>query len=175
VRRLIFVFLILIVAISALWIFAGRQISSFVDRFKMAKVKSIAIHSIAYEGTGDGGTLLIEDHRLALNPTNAHVGSTKDNQLALAYAGKVFAFGLLRSSEPLAADAESGDTALLALQRTYLRWPSFDGSQLNWNGPNYYRLAWTKRTGARLEMIWSIDDQKNATSLIRIEISDAAR
>jgi hypothetical protein len=174
-RKILIALLTLIVTMLILWMFAGRQISQFVDHFKMAKVESIAIHSIAYEGTGDGGTLLIDDHRLTLNPTNAHVGSTKDNQLALAYAGKVFAFGPLRSSESLAADAESGDTALLVLQRSYLRWPSFDGSRLNWQEPNYYRLAWNKQTGAKLEMIWSIDDQKNATSLIRIEISNAAR
>ena len=174
-RRLVVVFLILLVTMSILWVFAGRQISSFVDRFKMAKIESTAIHSISYEGTGDGGTLIIDDHRLALVPLNPHVGSTKENELALASAGKVFAFGPLRLSEPLAADVESSDTALLTRQRSYLAWPSFNGERLVWNRAEYYKLIWNKQNAAKLEMLWPVDSATKATSLIRIDISNAAR
>jgi hypothetical protein len=165
----------LIVTMSILWIVAGRQISMLVDQFKMAEIETISIHSISYEGTGDGGTLIIDDHRFALAPLNPHVGSTKDNQLALATAGKLFAFGPLRSSESLAADVESSDTALLAMHRSYLAWPSFNAARLSWNRAEYYKLVWNKQNRATLEMLWSVDSEKKVTSLIRIDISDASR
>jgi len=160
---------------SILWIIAGRHISSFVDQYKTTEVTSQSLQSIGYEGSGDGGTLVIDDHRLALAPLNPHVGSTKENELALAYAGKVFAFGPLRSSEPLAADVESSDTALFAIQRSFLAWPSFNAARLGWNRAEYYRLTWKKQNGARLEMLWSVGEDKNATALIRINISNMGR
>jgi hypothetical protein len=174
-RKILIALLIVIVTMSILWIFGGRQISMFVDRFKMAEVEVVPIHSILYEGSGDGGTLVTDDHRLALSPLNPHVGSTKDNQLALAIAGKVFAFGPLRSSELLAAAIESGDTALLAMQRSYLAWPSFTNGALKWNRTEYCALTWIKQNGVKLMMLWSVDSEKNTASLIRIDISNAAR
>jgi hypothetical protein len=174
-RKFPIVLLILIVTISILWVFAGRQISWFVDRFEMSEIESVGIHSIAYEGSGDGGTLVAEDHRLTLSPLNPHVGSTKDNQLALAHAGKVFAFGLLRSPESLASGIESGDTAVLKTQGSYIVWPSFSAAQLTWNRAEYFKLTWHKQNGAKLEMLWSVDAAKNPASLIRIDISSAAR
>ena len=174
-RKILIALLIVMVTMSILWIFAGRQISSFVDQFKIAEVSSQSLQSIGYEGSGDGGMLIIDDHRLALAPLNPHIGSTKENKLALASAGKVFAFGPLRSSEPLAADVESSDTTLLARQRSYLAWPSFNAARLGWNRAEYYKLTWKKQNGQRLEMFWSVGEDKNATSLIRIDISNAAR
>jgi hypothetical protein len=174
-RKILSVLLILIVTMSILWIFGGRQISTFVDQFKMAEIESIPIHSISYEGSGNGGMLVIDDHRLTLSPLEPHVGSTKDNQLALASAGKVFAFGPLRSSEALAADAESNDSALLTKQRSYLIWPGFNGAEIKWNRAEYYRLTWSKQSGAKLETVWSFDGEKNAASLLRIDISNPAR
>jgi hypothetical protein len=165
----------LIVTMSILWMVGGREISMFVDRFKMAEVKSESVQSIGYEGTGDGGTIIIGVQRLALSPLNPHVGSTKDNQLALATAGKLFAFGPLRSSESLAADVESSDTALLTMHRSYLAWPSFNAARLSWNRAEHYTLVWNKQNRATLEMLWSADSEKKVTSLIRIDISDASR
>jgi hypothetical protein len=174
-RKLLLFLLVLIVTLSILWVFAGRQISTFVDQYKMAELESTSIRSISYEGSGDGGTLAAGDHRLTLSPINPHVGSTKENELALATAGKVFAFGPMRSSEPLAADAENSDTALLTRQRSYLVWPSFNAALLTVNRAEYYKLTWNKQNGAKLEMVWSIDPNSKATSLIRIDISGPAR
>ena len=174
-RKILIALLILIAMMSILWMFAGRQISQFVDQYKIAEVTSQSLQSIGYEGSGDGGTLLTDDHRLTLSPINPHIGSTKENELALASAGKVFAFGPLRSSESLAANVESSDTALLTRQRSYLAWPSFNAAQLTWNRAEYYRFTWKKQNGAKLEMLWSVGEDKNATSLIRIDISNAVR
>src|SRR6266849_10374955 len=142
----------LIVAMSILWISGGRQISSFVDQFKTTEVASQSLRSIGYEGSGDGGTLIIDDHRFALAPLNPHVGSTKDNQLALASAGKVFAFGPLRSFDKdlLAGDISSGDNASLVERRSYIKWPSFyQGARPHLNRNHYFEFVCKKNNGAK--------------------------
>ena len=47
-------------ALTALWIFRGREISSFIDRYWTVETQSAPIHSIAYEGSGTGGILLCD-------------------------------------------------------------------------------------------------------------------
>src|SRR5262249_35710456 len=112
IRRFMRRFLILLVTLAAgagvlaaLWIFRGREISSVIDRYWTVETRSAPIPSIAYDGSGTGGILMINGVSLSLNDVgpgvSLSVGSTKDNQLALASAGKVFPFG------PLASDAEN--------------------------------------------------------------------
>src|SRR4029453_17028285 len=88
-------------ALAALWIFKGREISSIIDRYWTVETRSAPIQSIGYEGSGTGGILIVKDVSLSLNDLrpdlSLSVGSTKDNQLALATSGKVFPFGPLTS------------------------------------------------------------------------------
>src|SRR5213593_157776 len=89
-----------VIGIVASWIFAGRQISLFLDRFGTIEMTSARINSIAYEGSGTGGILHINDLGLSLNDRNGptpSVGTTKNEQLALAERGKVFPFGTART------------------------------------------------------------------------------
>jgi hypothetical protein len=189
-KKILIALLILIVTMLLVWVFDGRQSSSFVDRFKMAKVESIAIHSISYEGSGDGGTLMIDaTHPLDLAPLNPHVGTNKENELALANAGKVFAFGTMRSAENsrLVAEAQAGDTASLALYESFLPWPNlkFMTNHLPVLQRHRYRqLIWTKANGAKLEMLWQFEEHFDPdmappdyeiAPLIRVEISNASR
>jgi len=80
-------------ALAALWIFRGREILSFIDRYLTVEVQSTPIHSIAYEGSGTGGMLICDGASFSLNDVtpglSLSVGSTKDNQLALASSRKV--------------------------------------------------------------------------------------
>ena len=88
--------------LAALWIFRGREISSFIDRYWTVETQSEPIQSIAYEGSGTGGILICNGFSFSLNELrpglSLSVGSTKDNQLALATSGKVFPFGPLTSA-----------------------------------------------------------------------------
>jgi hypothetical protein len=175
-RKILIIVFILIVTMSILWIFDGRQISIFVDQFKTAEVTSQSLQSIGYEGSGDGGTLIINDHRLALAPLNPHVGSTKENALALASAGKVFRFGPLRASDKdlLACDISSGDNASLVQRRSYIKWPNFyEGAKPHLNHNRYFEFVCKKNNGAKLTMWWAVDSKTYITSLIRIDISNA--
>ena len=104
-RRILILLVILVVgaaSLAALWIFRGREISSFIDHYWTVESRSLLIQSIAYEGSGTGGILIINDVSLSLNDARPDVslslGSTKDDQLALASRGKVFPFGPIKSN-----------------------------------------------------------------------------
>src|SRR6266481_4274394 len=79
-----------VIAISASWIFWGRQISLFLDRFGTIEMTSARINSIAYEGSGTGGVLHVNDLELGLNDRNGptpSVGITKNYHVALPDRG----------------------------------------------------------------------------------------
>jgi len=157
------------VAILAGWIFGGRQISMFIDRFEMIEIASVPIHSVAYEGSGTGGWLTVNDVHLGLDDKNPNIalsiGSTKDNQFALASGGKVFALGPLKSTtenggDYLAVVPQPADEAFLVTRRSALSWPTpFDfnfmsGHSPSWKRHRYYELRWKKPSGATLDVIW---------------------
>jgi hypothetical protein len=185
----------LIIAISASWIFGGRQISLFLDRFGTIEMSSARINSIAYEGGGTGGILHINDLKLSLNDRNGltpSVGTTKNGQLALADQGKVFAFGPVRSeAENLATVPPTDDNASVEIRRSVLSWPTpFDfnfmtGHSPSWKRNLYYRLLWNKPSGSRLKMLWRYEQyfylgngwasgfmtREGSTGLIQLDIS----
>src|SRR5262249_57806000 len=94
VRKLLIIvgLLVFVVALVALWIFGGHQASMFIDRFGTIEITSVPIHSVAYEGSGTGGWLTVNDVHLSLNDTNPKIalsiGSTKDNEFAVASGGE---------------------------------------------------------------------------------------
>jgi hypothetical protein len=138
-------------------------------RFGTIETVSVQVKSIAYEGSGTGGVLLVNDLGLSLNDATSKIspnmGSTKNDQFALASGGKVFAFGPLVSTAENAGDRlatmrPAGDDASLAIRRSFLSWPSlFDfnfmtGQSPSWKRHTYYQLHWKKASGETLEMLW---------------------
>jgi hypothetical protein len=142
----------------------------FIDRFETIEIASMPIHSVAYEGSGTGGWLTVNDVHLSLddiiNPKIAlTIGSTKDNQFAVASGGKVFALGSLKPTtenggDYLAVVPQSGDEAFLVTRHSALSWPTpFDfnfmtGHSPSWKRYMYYELRWKKPSGATLDVIW---------------------
>ncbi len=189
-----------VVAAAAIWIFGGRQLSLLVDRYWTVESQSAPIHSIAYEGNGTGGILIVNKLSLSLNDVpksmSLSVGSTKDNQFALASSGKVFAFGLLTSTaentgDRLATVPPVGDQAFVVTRHSVLSWPTpFDlnfmtGQSPSWKRHIYYEIRWKKASGADLQMLWRYEQffypengwasgfmtRQGATGLIRVEIT----
>ena len=188
-------------ALAALWIFKGREISSFIDRYWTVETRSTPIQSMGYEGSGTGGILIANDLSLSLNEVGPglalSVGSTKDNQLALASSGKVFPFGPLTSTsentgERLATVPPLGDQAFVAIRHGVLSWPTpldlnfMTGHSPSWKRHIYYEIRWKKFSGANLEMLWRYEQflypgngwasgfmtRQGSTGLIRIEMKD---
>ena len=203
-RRILVLLVILAVggaALAALWIFRGREISSFIDRYWTVESRSLSVQSIGYEGSGTGGILIINDVTLSLNDARPNlslsVGSTKDSQLALATAGKVFPFGPLTSTsentgERLATTVPSRDQAFLVTRHSVLSWPTpFDmnfmtGQSPSWKRNIYREIRWKKSSGAALQMLWRYEQyfypgngwtngfmtREGSTGLIRVEVKD---
>jgi hypothetical protein len=192
--------IVLILALSSAWIFGGRQLSLFLDRFGTIEITTMPITSIAYEGSGTGGILHINELGLSLNTSDAgslspNIGTTKDNQLALSFGGKVFAFGPTHPAsendgDSLAAAPPTGDDASVSIHRSLLSWPTpldfnfMTGQSPSWKRHLYYRLLWKKQTGAKLEMTWRYEQffypgngwtsgfmtHEGTTGLIRVDI-----
>src|SRR5438874_56307 len=173
--------LVLIVALLALWILGGRQISMFIDRFQTIEITSVPIHSVAYKGSGTGGWLTVNDVHLSLDDINpkiaVSIGSTKDNQFAVASGGKVFALGPLKSTtenggDYLAVVPPTGDEAFFVTRRSALSWPTpFDfnfmtGHSPSWKRDLYYHLLWKKSSGATLEMVWRYEQSFYGRELV---------
>jgi hypothetical protein len=201
-RRIIVLLVVVAVgaaALTALWVFRGREISSFIDRYWTVETQSAPIQSIAYEGSGTGGIFICDGARLSLNDVrpglSLSVGSTKDNQLALASSGRVFPFGPLKSAsedtaERLTTAPPPGDQALIVTRHSVLSWPTpFDinlttGRSPSWKRHTYYEILWKKSSGANLEMLWRYEQffypgngwangfmtREGSTGLIRVEI-----
>jgi hypothetical protein len=186
----------LAIAILATWIFGGRQLSLFLDRFWTIETASSRINSVVYEGSGTGGIFHINDLALGLNDRNGptpNVGTAKDGQLAVADSGKVFAFGPPRSeTENLATAPPPGDDAFIQIRRSLLSWPTpFDlnfmtGHSPSWKRHLYYRLVWKKPSDAKLEMLWRYEQyfypgngwasgfmtHEGSTGLLRVDIKE---
>ena len=189
------VFIALVATMSILWLFYGRQLSLFVDRFETLETTSSPIGSFTYEGKGTGGTLLINDLRLSLDPASSqieapHIGTTKDDQLALSFGGKVFSFGPVRTSagaadETLGVTPQPGDDSSVSVSHSVLAWSEpfkLQGATLKRH--IYYQLKWKKSSGAKLEMLWRYEQhfnpgsgwgsgfmtRENSTGLVSIDI-----
>jgi hypothetical protein len=203
-RRILILFAIVAAAVAtcaALWIFRGREISSLIDRYWTVETQSAAIQSVAYEGNGTGGILICNGISFSLNDLSQglslSVGSTKDDQLALATSGKVFPFGTLTSAsdnsgERLATVPPAGDQAFVAVRHSVLSWPTpFDmnlmtGQSPSWKRHIYQEIRWKKSSGAKLQMLWryeqsfypgngwtsSLMTREGSTGLIRVNIKE---
>ena len=188
------VFIAVVFAFLATWIFYGHQMSLLLDRFGTIEMTSIRINSIAYQGDGTGGILHVNDLELSLNDRNgpaSSIGTTKNDQLALADRGKVFAFGPVRTEvENLATLPPAGDDTSIEIRRSILNWPTpfetnfMTGHSPSWKRHLYYRVRWKKPSGATLEMLWRYEQyfypgngwgsgfmtRQGSTGLTRVEI-----
>ena len=188
-------------ALAVLGIFRGREISSFIDRYWTGEIESAPIQSIGYEGSGTGGMFIVNGVSLSLNDvrpdSSLSVGSTKNNQLALATSGKVFSFGPLTSTsdntgERLATVPPIGDQAFIAMRHSILSWPTpldlnfITGQSPSWKRHIYQEIRWKKSSGAKLQMLWRYEQffypgngwtsgfmtREGSTGLIRVDIKE---
>ena len=190
------VFIAVVIVFLATWIFYGRQISLFLDRFGTIEMTSTRINSIAYQGNGTGGILHVNDLALSLNDRNGpapSIGTTKNDQLALADREKVFAFGPVRAeAENLATVPPAADDASIEIRRSILNWPTpfevnfMTGQSPSWKRHLSYRVRWKKSSGASLEMLWCYEQffypgngwtsgfmtREGSTGLIRVDIKE---
>lgn len=199
--RKILIALLVVIVLAGLWLWRGRDLAMVIDRFYVIETSSRSIKTIAYEGSGTGGVLHVDDVALSLNEVQLsgaqpNIGTTKDGQVALSFAGKVFPLGPPSSeTDKLTANVPSDDVATIASQHSAISWPNlFDfnfmtGKSPTWKRHVYQRMNWRRANGTKLKMLWhyeqyfySGDGWTNAlmtrpgsTGLIRVEITAASR
>jgi len=163
--RKILIALLIVIVLGGVWLWRGRDLSMLIDRFKTIETSTRPVKTIVYEGSGTGGLLHVDDVALSLNEVELggaqpSVGTTKDNQLALSFNGKVFPFGPVSGGDNLAVTVPSDDVALVVIQHSAIPWPNFfeinfmTGNSPKWKRHIYQRMNWRKVNGAKLEMLW---------------------
>ncbi|MGH8102537.1 MAG: hypothetical protein ACREIW_14665 [Chthoniobacterales bacterium] len=173
-------FIALAAVLSILWLFAGRKVSLMADRVGTIRTSSVPVKLVAYEGSGTGGTLVVNDLRLDLTSVDAkteppHVGTTKDGEVALSFGGKVFPFGPMdpnsqNTDEKLAAVPQPGGIALIELSHSAIDWIEpfkinfLTGQSPSWLRHVYYRVVWERSSGAKLELIWRYEQHFHSGS-----------
>jgi hypothetical protein len=198
--RKILLALLIVLLLTVLWLWRGRDLSIFIDRFYLIETTSHPIKNIVYDGTGTGGILHADDIDLSLNggelAGSPNIGTTVQNQLALSFSGKVFAFGPLSpETNKLASEKPAEDVATILVQHSAIPWPNFfetnfmTGNSPKWKRNIYRTMRWKKPNRAKLEMVWRYEQfyyaqdhwvdalmiRPGASGLIRVEISNAAR
>jgi hypothetical protein len=199
--RKILIALLIVIVLATLWLWRGRDLSMLADQFKTIQTSSRSIRTITYDGNGTGGTLRVDDVDLSLNQgelrdAQPSVGTTKDGQVALSFAGKVFSFGPpLSEDDKLAANVVDGDTATIAFEHSAIPWRNYfevnymTGNSPKWKRNTYQKLVWKRADGAKLEMVWRYEQffyendgwtqalmtRPGAAGLIRVEISNPSR
>src|SRR5437016_2868984 len=129
--RKVLIALLIVVALTVLWLWRGRDLVTLADRFKTIETSSRPVNSITYEGSGAGGTLHVAESDLTLDETKLgetkpNVGTTKDGQLALSFRGRIFPFGpTMSQDEKLSANVPSGERATIFIEHSALAWPNF--------------------------------------------------
>jgi hypothetical protein len=198
--RKILIALVIVIVLAGFWLWRGREVSMLIDQLHLVETSSRTIKTITYEGSGTAGILRVDDLALSLNEVELggaqpSVGTTKDNQLALSFNGKVFPFGPSSGGDDLATIVPPDDVAVVAIQHSTVPWPNFfetnfmTGNSPRWKRNIYQKLTWKKPTGAKLEMVWRYEQyfysqdhwtealmtRPGTSGLIRVEISDASR
>ena len=199
--RKLLIALFLVIILSGVWLWRGRELTLLVDLIATTETSSRSVDAISYDGTGNDGTLQVGDLALSLNEVQLsvgrpNIGTTKDGELAISFAGKVFPFGRVPvETQQLRADRAPEDVATISISHSIVPWPNFfeinwmTGNSPKWKRNVYQSLIWKKPTGAKLEMVWRYEQffyenngwsealmtRPGASGLIRVEISGASR
>jgi hypothetical protein len=197
-RFALIVAVLVVAALAAMWLSAGRQIVSLADDLAMVRVAALPAGPFVYSPS----TLNVGDQMLE---TTAPGATTSDISLDIDASRRVF----LRSGDqtfPLGRRTdtpdnsgrptilfvpEAGDDVTFGVTRSVLAWPTpFDfnfmtGRAPSWRRYVYYTLTWRKQNGDTLDLVWRYEQwfyngdgwqsptmtQVGATGLVRVSIA----
>jgi hypothetical protein len=165
------VLLVCVVATGAIfWLVASRSLSLLLDRAHLVRLSAVTVQQVRY----DNGTFEVAGSRLdtmttGTIPSGLGASARSAGRAVLTYQGKSFPCGPGRSlSTPgglpdILFTPDPGDTVTFINERSHLSWPTpfetnfVTGSVPSWKRNSYCRLTWEKRSRARLEIVWRIE------------------
>jgi hypothetical protein len=162
--------LVILALWTAFWLWKGRGLTQAVDRVIPFPTRSLAVTPLTFHGSEfvvGGEKLTITQ----LNNENAALELATDlqNRVVLSLGSDAFVLGPrtnpINPNGPLIVDfaADSQDQVRLTAHESLLGWPNpfeiswLGGSVPRWKKYVYYRLVWTKPSGARLAMRWRFE------------------
>jgi hypothetical protein len=155
-----------------LWLAAGRELTSLLDRLITIRAVSLPVSPLKY----DGGGLVVGDVLLTFASldnlrSDIHLSGDTSNRVILSTGRGAFALGprvnpVDPSGRPdIELVAEAGDDVSLRSSQSAVGWPTpfefriLGGPSPWWKRYVYYRLVWKRRSGAKLEMRWRYEQQ----------------
>jgi hypothetical protein len=158
---------IILVLIMVCWLWAGRALTLGFDRVIPFPARSLAVSPLGLHGSD----LIVGGEKLTitkLDNENADLRLATDPQNRIVLSVGRDAFILGPRTHPVSPDGplivdfipELGDQLRLTTHESLLGWSNLfeinwlGGSVPRWKKYVYYRLVWTKPSGARLTMRW---------------------
>ena len=149
------------------WLFAGRHLSMILDRVVTLRHASLPASPLVYDGDSFRiGAIPMSFARADYQRYDLSVHSDPLNRFVLSTGGQSFTLGPpirppdSQRNPKIEFTFEPGDEVSFTTERSLLSWPTpfefnfMTGHSSSWRRHLYYRLAWKKRSGATLEMLW---------------------
>jgi hypothetical protein len=180
--RYVFICLAASAVAAAVWLFATHSISLWADRLYTVPMQSWMPDRFRYttrilelgrgEWSRDGSgpqSIRLFTQATETEPSTTAATIDAGGRVSLVDSGKSFPLGagqsnVARSGWPeLEFTPDAGDTVQFSIERSLLSWPTpfetnfMTGVVPHWKRNAYCRLRWTKRSGARLEMLWRVE------------------
>jgi hypothetical protein len=160
-----------LLALAAIWLFAGQQLVSLLDRVATSPAEILPVGRYNYSPTaftiGDTKLELFDSREI---PVDIRYDIDASGRITLHTQGKAFPLGT-RIGPPRADGlpefpftADDGDVVTFTRDRSLLPWPT--PFEVNWmGGPSpiwrrnvYYRLKWRKKSGESLALVWRFEE-----------------
>jgi hypothetical protein len=180
---------------AIIWLVVGRQLSTVLDRFVTVRLRTLPVSPLSCRF----GTILIGDVLLSLSATPGEraiaVECDASDRVVVSVDGRALVLGaLIRSSPGSDFAPDQGDQLSLTVDRSLLSWPTpldlnfMTGHSPSWKRNLYYRLRWTKASGASFTAVWRFEQyfygsdgwtggmmtRAGSTGLIQAEIENDA-
>ncbi|HEY3440174.1 MAG TPA: hypothetical protein VGK29_05465 [Paludibaculum sp.] len=156
-------------ALAVAWVLGARSLSLLLDRWQTLRLAGGPVDQIRY----DNGVLALVGARLGLltaetMPSGVSVTLGSDRRVTIGRAGQLFPCGPGHAVPApgglpdFTFQPDPGDTVTFTHEQSHLSWPTplemnfMTGSAPSWRRHLYCRLIWTKRSRARLEMLWRL-------------------
>ena len=153
--------LLFFVGMGAVWIWAGSQVSSLLDRFFTVPIAEIPLGDMEIS-TGE----LILGQRRWLLQADMRVVPDANNRITVQTGERSFTFGPIHTGRSAMPGAhfrftpDRGDVVSFTQTRSALAWPApfrysiMGAPRASWRRHSYSGLLWKKASGATLELVW---------------------
>jgi len=183
-----------VIGLVVVWLFVGRQLSTLLDRLVTVRELTLPVSPLSCRF----GTILIGDLLLSLSATPderpIEVDCDASNRVVVSVDGRALELGT-RMNSPTGSDfaPDQGDQVTLTVDRSILSWPTpldlnfMTGQSPSWKRNVYYRLRWTKVSGASFTALWRFEQyfydtwtsgmmtRAGSTGLMQAEIASSSR